>query len=441
MQSIGDMPYLELEFDADGKLKSPAQRAAVIAAIEASGASQIVVISHGWRSSADAARKLYEELLSNVGHRLASLAPERAKATVVGILWPSLAFPESKDLPEPPKPKSGGAASTAKRSMDLSLLEKRLDQLSAVADPALVREAKAQLELLDTDAQARKKFVVALRKMMPPSTQDPSDLADGLFASVDPEVLFQRLEAPALPPRKKGAGGGAGLGSAKRNSGGPLERLDGLVNGFTGSAWRMLNYLTYYQMKERAGIVGATLGEILDLIREKKPQIKLHLVGHSFGARLIASAVKRSPSIAPASMCLLQAAFSHNGFAAHYDGKHDGFFRDVVGKGLVQGGILITHTENDEAVGTAYAIASRIALDDAKAIGDASDKFGGLGRNGALHLAAKEFEGIAMQAEGTSYAFKSGLVTNLAAGDLIKSHGDVRNAAVANVVAHAISTF
>ena len=81
----------------------------------------------------------------------------------------------------------------------------------------------------------------------------------------------------------------------------------------------------------------------------------------------------------------MQAAFSHNGFARHFDGERDGFFREVVAQGKVAGPILITHTKNDRAVGIAYPIASRIARQDASDLGDEDDIFGGIGRNGALH--------------------------------------------------------
>ncbi|HEV2123314.1 MAG TPA: hypothetical protein VGW38_11135, partial [Chloroflexota bacterium] len=58
------------------------------------------------------------------------------------------------------------------------------------------------------------------------------------------------------------------------------------------------------------------------------------------------------------TMTLLQAAFSHHGFAHRYDGTHDGFFRRVVSDQRVSGPILITCTPNDRAVGLAYPIAS-----------------------------------------------------------------------------------
>jgi len=68
-------------------------------------------------------------------------------------------------------------------------------------------------------------------------------------------------------------------------------------------------------------------------IRDAKTKVRIHLVGHSFGGRLVTAVAlgpDGQPPVAPETMTLLQAAFSHNGFAPLYDGKHDGFFRRVV---------------------------------------------------------------------------------------------------------------
>jgi pimeloyl-ACP methyl ester carboxylesterase len=87
-------------------------------------------------------------------------------------------------------------------------------------------------------------------------------------------------------------------------------------------------------MKQRAGIVGRKGAyRVLSQIREAHQTLKIHLIGHSFGGRLV-TALADGPAgmkpIIPESMTLLQAAFSHNGFASKFDGSRDGFFRKVV---------------------------------------------------------------------------------------------------------------
>jgi hypothetical protein len=133
-------------------------------------------------------------------------------------------------------------------------------------------------------------------------------------------------------------------------------------------------------------------------------------------------------------MSLLQAAFSHNGFANKFDGTRDGFFRAVVTGKKVKGPIIITHTRNDQAVGFAYPIASKLSGVDASAIGDENDRFGGLGRNGALQKFTPEATGGELLALPGAYSFTSGKLFNLEASAFISDHGAVTGKEVANAV-------
>jgi poly(3-hydroxyalkanoate) synthetase len=138
-------------------------------------------------------------------------------------------------------------------------------------------------------------------------------------------------------------------------------------------------------MKTRAGKVGNDgVAPLIDQLQATVQRI--HLIGHSFGGRLVSAGTKGSKTNRLASLSLLQAAFSHNGFSKIMNG----FFRSVIDAKRVTGPILITYTKNDKAVGLAYPIASRINNDVAMAIGDENDKFGGIGRNGAQKMESGE---------------------------------------------------
>lgn len=94
----------------------------------------------------------------------------------------------------------------------------------------------------------------------------------------------------------------------------------------------------------------------------------------------------------------------------------------------VSGPIIATFTINDKAVGVAYPIASRLADQNARALGDANDPFGGLGHNGAPHLQDSEIAApTKLLAATENYVFAKAKVTNLLADDYVKNHGDVRN--------------
>ena len=138
-----------------------------------------------------------------------------------------------------------------------------------------------------------------------------------------------------------------------------------------------------------------------------------------------------------ATLTLLQAAFSHNGFAVKFDGNRNGAFRAVISAHKVSGPIVVTHSTHDKAVGVAYPLASRIAGQDASALGDANDQFGGMGTNGAQHTP----EGVdgTMKAVGGAYTFEKGKVYNLDADAIIADHSDICHDEVAFALLKAVA--
>jgi pimeloyl-ACP methyl ester carboxylesterase len=221
------------------------------------------------------------------------------------------------------------------------------------------------------------------------------------------------------------AGGAAGWGD--------------IFKGIKAGAIRFMNYLTYFEMKARAGTVGAKgVAPLIDKL--SRPGLRIHLVGHSFGGRVVAAAALNSTAPIQ-TMSLLQTAFSHNGFSK----SMGGFFRAVVDKRRVKGPILVTYTPNDKAVGIAYPAASRLSGDVASAFGDKNDKYGGLGRNGAQKMAGGEIANEAeLRARGAAYKWQPGLFHNLESSKYIvdpkggDAHGFVTGPEVAWAIRSAI---
>ena len=102
---------------------------------------------------------------------------------------------------------------------------------------------------------------------------------------------------------------------------------------------------------------------------------------------------------------------------------------------------MITHTKNDRAVGIAYPLASRISRQQASALGDQNDPYGGMGRNGAQHTPEVDADAVSeLLAVGRVYAFAPGRVYNLRADQFISSHSDVTGPQVAYAVLNAVRT-
>jgi hypothetical protein len=435
----------DVEFTKDGAIFDPAQFEAVVAGL--APVSDLLVVSHGWNNDKDDASQLYHELLGNIEKLLALRdqpsvpAPLRdftdnlkqRSFAAVRIFWPSKKFADAELIP------GGGAATAQAEQENIAAVETVLDRLKEDpqrlgdrrTDPARVAaidRAKALLPQLAM-VEAQKEFVSLLRKLLDPSMAEKDDASEGFFSAAA-ETLFANASMPVVAPAGAADGGGAGMAS------GGAAGLSDLLSGVHAAARRIANFATYYQMKTRAGTIGVKgAAELLRAIRGAKPDIRIHLIGHSFGGRLVtAAASELPPSTQGVSLSLLQAAFSHNGLSGGFgDGRADkGFFRSLVSDKRISGPIIITHTKNDKAVGIAYPLASRIAGQNAAALGDQNDPYGGMGRNGAQHT--DEADNVAtMGLPGTKYSFRPGGIHNVLA-DVITDHSDVTRMEVAFAV-------
>jgi len=427
----------EVEFTRDGAVFDPHQVARIHD--DLARATDILVLAHGWNNDKADARALYNALLANLKrvHDL-EVVPGLEGRTfgAVRVLWPSKKFTDQELIP------GGGAASAAPAESDAAL-QALLEALKRDPDhfgddaPDLLRDAamsraQALVPRLADDESARREFVLQLRAILDPADVQDDDGSREFFAR-DPLELFRDLTDPVAAPGAPG--GGAGVVADAGGAAGLRDVFDGLG----GAARRLVNFATYYQMKHRAGTVGQRgVGELLRGLRTRKPDVRLHLIGHSFGGRLVTVAAHALAAGTPAvTVSLLQAAFSHNGLASKFDGEHDGAFRALVAEQRASGPIVITHTKNDQAVGVAYPLASRIAFQKAAALGDADDPYGGMGRNGAQHTPEVDGAFAELLDVGHPYAFQPGAVYNLRADRFVGDHSDITGPEVAHVILRA----
>jgi hypothetical protein len=198
-------------------------------------------------------------------------------------------------------------------------------------------------------------------------------------------------------------------------------------------------------MKRRAGQVGERLGrEVLaPLFTTAGANVpRLHLIGHSFGAKLVTSTVLGG--LRPESLVLLLAAFSAFAFAEEVPGtRGPGFYRRVVTDQLVAGPIVVLRSDHDRALGTLYpAVTWGSQVDRGRGPG----RFGharevvarsALGAAGARGLAAPEFDLVGLQRTGLPSA---GVVnidgSHVVTRDdwLIGAHRDIYHDEVATLV-------
>jgi hypothetical protein len=114
--------------------------------------------------------------------------------------------------------------------------------------------------------------------------------------------------------------------------------------------------LSFWLMKRRAGQVGERLGrELLApafmAVGDQAP--RLHLIGHSFGAKLLSSTVLGG--LRPDSLALLLAAFSAYAFAEEVPGsKRPGFYHRVISERMVADRVIALRSDHDRALNQLY---------------------------------------------------------------------------------------
>ena len=434
------LPYTPVEFTKNG---DPADRAQFDAALKMIGTgTDVIMMAPGWNNDMPSAERMFARLTDAIDILMAGRPATGRTLTVVGLQWPS------KRWGSDPEDTAGHGAGLGDDVTDL------IGRIAMTVEDPAARSALEQLvPRLETDGDAQAEFLDILRGLLPPpeavADDDslPGTLRDGSVPEVLDAVEQARLTvgsrigmtpvppvpAGSLPPGfvpdpLAGATAAAGLGFhlGKLN---PLRAMK-----------QVLNTTTFYSMKERAGNVGARgVTALLHAVDTGQPAVRVHLAGHSFGARVV-SAAAATTDTPISSMSLLQGAYSHRGLAARDAALKmpEGAFRRALTGGHLRGPVVVTHTHNDKAVGLAYALASRLAHQVAADVGDAGDPYGGIGANGAVGT-TEAVEGE-LGDQNTTYAFQPGRVHNLRGDRFMSGHSDITNPAVANAVLAAITT-
>jgi hypothetical protein len=438
MQSIQGFDFFSLNFDEKGALQSGefdafTQRAAA--------ATDAIFLAHGFRSNTSDATSLYTSFLTTFrGHLTRPEFQEVAgrNFVVAGVYWPSLALPENFS------PQEGGVQSADEDAPYIAGILQKLQDLKAVRPDRSVQldAAIALLPEVSDDSAAQDQFGDLLLSLTDGSELDSTE---GLqqIRNQPGSVLLQKLSLPVILPTQTSDFDGGGVESVDED--GTAQGIGSFFGSILGGVDTFVNLTTWYVMKNRSGVVGETgVAKAVRDLKASNNDIRIHLVGHSLGGRLMAACAKslaQSPLQQTDSIMLLEAAFSHYGFSPNNGKGTPGFFRDVIAKKVVKGPLLETFSFQDTVVGLAYAVASRLASDNSKAIGDANDEYGGIGRNGAqLTQESTVIKLKAAASPGGPYIFQPGIVTCLdGSGGFITNHGDVTNENVTYAFASAVA--
>ncbi|HEX9942457.1 MAG TPA: serine/threonine protein kinase [Thermoanaerobaculia bacterium] len=418
-ETVAGFPFWELRFDKDGKPEDPAAIDNFLREAAGQGLTDLFVFSHGWNNDPKTARDLFQRFFAGVKKLLDNpQLPKRRQAKVgtAGVIWPSILFPDEEKAAA--SAAAGGAAGFGGGGQERDFFTELRKVFPEPEKQAVLDDLQRLLNERKKSNEALREFKNKLGQLLSGEEMDrssPDNLEQrGIIETKDSDVreLFESL-AKNESSRPSQGGGAAGLGDA----------FDKLWDGAKGA----LRVTTYYQMKARAGVVGRNgLGPLLGRLHQAAPDLRIHLLGHSFGARLVSYALSGLPDL-PAgakspvkSLFLLQGAFSHFTFAdaLPFDRRRKGDLAGLASR--VDGPLLTTHSLKDLAVGKAYPAAAIIARQDASAAGDVVSRWGAMGNDGAQAVKAT---GKPLSKPGTAYPFETGKWLNLDGNQVIVKGG------------------
>ncbi|MEZ5875568.1 MAG: hypothetical protein R3D30_12355 [Hyphomicrobiales bacterium] len=413
------VPYYIIPFDKRGVCIGPKTCEHLVSSVGAGDYTDIFLFSHGWNNDWSAATKHYEHFLRGYMKMRASHdlpMPDSYKPLLVGIFWPStaLAFGESERGPS--------MAAANPETMD-AVVGDRLDEIAAIAEEMAEDDAARLYELAQKDELGSEESL-ELARLLARIYDEPDDEL-GFDDAVSAEDLVAAWgEAQTEPDSLEDFGtanSSAGKGPQAASIGGLLRKLDPRP---------AIRLATVYKMKDRAGKVGARgVGPLLrDLLDGN--DARLHLIGHSYGGKVVLSATAIAPVSRPVeSILLLQPAVSHLCFADEVPGTdRAGGYRAVLER--VKRPILSTFSRHDFPLTKVFHLALRRKKDLGEAriaAGEPPSKYAALGGFGPRRCGEKLID---MKSVNAAYNFDPNVEIYGLRGDAaIDGHGDVSNEA------------
>ena len=420
-----EAPFYIIPFDKRGLCDGPETRRDLIKSLKNSEKkdiyTDIFLFSHGWNNDWTVATKRYEAFLNGYmtmrrEHNLPM--PDNYRPLLVGVFWPStaLVFGESEKGPQ--------IAAGDPAAVDARVAEERLE-IRELADQLPPDQVPRFYELTQK-SQLSKAEALELAKIAKTFFYHEKDEELQTGAPLSEEEIVA-LWAAAAPPAQEDledfgtTGGGTSTDPQAAGLTDLFKKLD---------PRNIVRTLTVYQMKDRAGTVGAH--GVGPLLRELLAACssRLHLIGHSYGGKVVLSATSFGDALPRnvESMLLLQPAVSHLCFAEKVPGtNHAGGYRPALAR--INKPILTTFSANDFPLTKTFHLALRRKDDLGEAkiagAGDPPSKYAALGGFGPRGAGEQLID---IQDVGKPYQWKQGAeIIGLRGTRTIKGHGDISN--------------
>jgi len=412
-------PFFVLPFDKRGLCEAPATRARVLEEVATGRYTDIFVFSHGWNNDWPGAVKSYRHFIDGfmamVQQRQLAL-PGPFRPLLIGIHWPSAALTFGDEDAPAMAAETGAAHDQAIADADARLRD--------LADALPVSAAARFYELLQRQQLTASEALELAQLVAPLYANADDELAeDATLNAADLVAAWRQLSGP--PSRPIGEFGVAGGGVA----------VPGAASTLSFDPRLIVRGLTVYQMKDRAGTVGAHgVGPLLrDLLATSKARV--HGAGHSYGCRVLLSAICCGDTWPRPlhSLLLIQGALSHLAFAADVTGKErPGGYRRALDR--VFRPLLCTFSQRDAALHRFFHLFLRRDRDlgemQIAAAGEPPSRFaalGGYGPRSSGERLINVLDAAAIDA-GARYDLSSLIpIIGIDATATVSEHGDFSN--------------
>ena len=402
-------PYYIIPFDKNGVCEGPRTRQQLIDT--ASTFSDIFLFCHGWNNDWTVATGRYENFINGfiqLRRERALAVPADYRPVLVGVFWPSQALAWFEDETGP----------------DIAAADPAAQDSAVRVTTESVRDIA---ETIPGDARARFYELAQAPRL---NSSEARELATLLAAATAPDDEGPRNERPSADdllaaagsieepePDLDAVGTVTGSNDALAAAGGILDWLD---------PRNLLKPFTVWQMKDRAGVVGARgVAPLLEALLAHS-SARVHLLGHSYGCKVVMTAVSKPAALARnvESAVLLQPAVSHYAFAPKVPERNvpGGFY---VALKRVNQPIAATFSPQDSALRRQFHLAVRRHddLGELQAADGTVPKYGALGGFGPQ---ASDARVVKIAAVGSNYDLAgSARIIGIDGTGVIKGHGDI----------------
>lgn len=421
-------PFYVIPFDRHGLCTGPLTRANLVRSVATDDPTDVFLFSHGWNNTWKDAVGHYDAFVT----RLAALRARNAlnrpfRPMLVGVFWPSIVLvaPWEREPDIAAAPEADDDAVAAERAA--------VDELAALV-PLERRERFYSLAQrgADLDEAEAAEFAGMVAAVF--STEDELEAAAPVSADAVVE-LWRKLPSGSGKPEW----GSITLGDEQPVAAPGAPQAAGFLSALDPRG--LIRAATVLLMKDRAGRVGGTgvaslLGDILDA-----GDARVHLIGHSYGGKVMLSALARNPSQRRVdSVLLLQPAMSHLCFAEDIDetaagregAARPGGYRVTLDR--TRQPVMTTFSRHDIPLTRLFHLAVHRASDlgEATIAGEPPSRYAALGGFGPRG-ADDETDVQSARAPGVPYPPTTDRVRIVAleSSDVIDGHGDVVNDATA----------